>query len=85
VSLAGGPNSVRALGGRFPPEAPGGSPAPADAGWLSAEVAALAGLLAEVVRLTGDRAHFPSHWELIAESAMGHHSVRAALSAAQEE
>ncbi len=46
------------------------------------ETEALAALLAEVVELAGNRAVFPSSWELIAELAMGHESVRRALWAA---
>lgn len=47
----------------------------------TAEVNALAELLADVVMLAGDRALFPSRWELIAELALEHDSVRAALRA----
>lgn len=43
------------------------------------EVEALAGLLAEVVELAGNRAVFPGHWAQIAELAMGHDSVRRAI------
>jgi len=41
----------------------------------------LAELLAEVVVLAGQRAVIPGGWEHIAELAMEHHSVRAALAA----
>ncbi|HXT46076.1 MAG TPA: hypothetical protein VN748_18520 [Pseudonocardiaceae bacterium] len=47
------------------------------------EVAALAALLAEVVELAGNSAVFPSRWALIAELALEHDSVRAALRAEQ--
>jgi hypothetical protein len=63
---------------RTPSEAPGGRSAPPDPD-LAAEVAALAELLAEVVHLAGQRAVFPGHSEQIAEQAMEHESVRAAL------
>ncbi|HEX8935805.1 MAG TPA: hypothetical protein VF788_16810 [Pseudonocardiaceae bacterium] len=43
------------------------------------EIEALAALLAEVVKLAGDRAVFPGRWAHIAELAMGHNSVRRAL------
>ena len=39
----------------------------------------MAGLLAEVVMLAGNSSVFPSRWELIAELALEHDSVRAAL------
>jgi hypothetical protein len=38
-------------------------------------------LLAEVVELAGNPAIFPGRWEQIAEMAMEHESVRAALAA----
>ena len=59
--------------------APGGRPVPLDD--LVEEVAALAALLAEVVVLAGERAVFPGRWALIAELALEHASVRAALRA----
>ncbi|MDQ3764483.1 MAG: hypothetical protein M3460_23870 [Actinomycetota bacterium] len=65
--------------------APGGRPAPADAELLITEVAALAELLAEMVHLAGQRAVYPGHRETLAEQAMEHHSVRAALLALQED
>jgi hypothetical protein len=43
------------------------------------EIEALAALLAEVVKLAGDRAVFPGRWAYIAELAMGYSSVRRAL------
>jgi hypothetical protein len=61
-------------------EASGGGSAPSDAG-LAMEVAALAGLLAEVVALAGTRAVFPGRWAQVAELALEHESVRAALRA----
>lgn len=60
------------------PMAPGGRSTSPDAG-LATEVAALAGLLAEVVMLAGQGAIFPSRWETVAELAIEHQSVRAAL------
>ena len=65
---------------RSPSGAPGGRSALADAG-LAAEIAALAALLAEVIALAGKRAFFPGQWALIAELALEHDSVRAALQA----
>jgi hypothetical protein len=54
---------------------------PGPPGDLTAEVKALAELLAEVVMLAADHALFPSRWALIAELALEHDSVRAALQA----
>jgi hypothetical protein len=65
---------------RHPSVVPGGRSAPPDGG-IAAEVAALAGLLAEVVHLAGDTALFPSRWAQVAELALEHESVRAALRA----
>jgi hypothetical protein len=59
------------------PVAPGDRSAPPDG--LATEVAALAGLLAEVVMLAGQSAIFPGRWETVAELAIEHQSVRAAL------
>jgi len=73
----------RPLVERLPPKAPGGRSAPPDVELLIAEVAALAGLLAQVVELAGSSAIFPGHWEMLAEQAMEHRSVRAAVLAAQ--
>jgi hypothetical protein len=73
-------NSGQPLVERFPSEAPGGRSTPPDAG-LAAEIAALAALLAEVLALAGKRAIFPGQWALIAELALEHDSVRAALQA----
>jgi hypothetical protein len=75
-------NSVRPLVEQSPPESLGGRPAPSDADPVT-EVAALAALLAEVVELAGNSAVFPSRWALIAELALEHDSVRAALRAEQ--
>jgi hypothetical protein len=71
--------SDRPLVERLPSKAPGGRSAPPDVEPLIAEGAALAGLLAQVVELAGKAAIFPGHWETLAERAMEHHSVRAAL------
>jgi hypothetical protein len=65
--------------------APGGRPAPSDAEPLITEVAALAELLAQVVELAERSAVFSGHWEMLAEQAMEHPSVRAALLAAQQD
>jgi hypothetical protein len=65
---------------RPPSEAPGGRSAPPDVD-LSAEVAQLAALLAEVVVLAEDRAVFPSRLQVIAELATEHANVRRALAA----
>jgi hypothetical protein len=80
MSPLGDPDSGRPRVEPSPAEAPGGRSAPGDAD-LATEVAALATLLADVVRLTGDSALFPSRWELIAELALEHDSVRTALRA----
>lgn len=58
--------------------APGSRSAPSDAD-LAGEVAVLAELLAEVVELAEDRAVFPSRLQVVAELALEHASVRAAL------
>ena len=65
--------------GRPPVTLPDRRPVPP--GDLTAEVKALAELLAEVVMLATDHALFPSRWALIAELALEHDSVRAALQA----
>lgn len=62
----------------------GGRPAPPETD-LAGEIAALAELLAEVVQLAGQRAVFTGYWEQIAEQAMQHPSVRAALAAMGDE
>ena len=72
--------SDRSLVERCPSETPGGRSAPADPD-LAAEVAALAELLAEMVRLARDSAVFPSQWAQVAALALEHESVRAALHA----
>jgi hypothetical protein len=56
---------------------------PPDIELLIAEMAALAGLLAQVVQLARTAAIFPSRWEALAEQAMEHPSVCAAVLAAQ--
>lgn len=61
-----------------PSKAHGGRPAPTAADPAD-EVVALAALLAEVVHLAGQRAVYPGRWEHLAELALEHHSVRAAL------
>jgi hypothetical protein len=68
---------------RPPSKAPGSRSAPPDIEPLITEVAALAGLLAQVVEMASKAAIFPGHWEALAEQAMEHHSVRAALLTAQ--
>jgi hypothetical protein len=65
-----------------PSDAPGGRSAPGDVD-LATEVAALAALLAEVVQLADNSALFPSRWAQLAELALEHDSVRAALEAEQ--
>jgi hypothetical protein len=74
-----------ATSGRSPVErplskAPGGRSAPPDTD-PATEVTALAELLGEVVVLAGQRAVFPGRWKYVAELAMEHPSVRAALAA----
>jgi hypothetical protein len=61
-----------------PSDPPGGRSVPPDAG-LTAEVAQLAALLAEVVELAAERAVFPSRLQMVAELAIEHDSVRGAL------
>jgi hypothetical protein len=65
---------------RRPSEVPGGRSTPPDAG-LVTEIAALAGLLAEVVQLAADSALFPSRRAQVAELALEHEAVRVALQA----
>jgi hypothetical protein len=74
------PTPDRALAEPAPSEAPGGRSAPGDV-VLATEVAALAALLAEVVQLADTSALFPSRWAQLAELALEHDSVRAALQA----
>jgi hypothetical protein len=83
MSLLSESNSGRSLA-EPPSQAPGGRSAPGH-GDLATEVAALAALLAEVVRLAEDSALFPSRWALIAELALEHNSVRTALLAADKD
>jgi len=68
---------------QHPSNAPDSRSAPPDVELLITEVA-LAGLLAQVVELADKAAIFPSHWETLAEQAMEHPSVRAALLATTE-
>ena len=63
-------------------QAPGRWSAPDDID-LATEIAALAALLAEVVQLADASALFPSRWAQLAELALEHDSVRAALEAEQ--
>jgi hypothetical protein len=63
---------------RSSPAAPCHRLVPSDGG-LAQELAQLAGLLAELVVLTGDNTVFPSRGALIAELALEQDSVRAAL------
>lgn len=82
MSLGGDLDSSRPLVEQLPPKAPGGRPAPCAADCsvdLAREVEALAALLAEVVQLAGRAAIFPGRWEALAEQAVDHESVRAAL------
>jgi hypothetical protein len=72
--------SDRSLVQRCPSEALCGHSAPPDPD-PAAEVVALAELLAEMVRLARDSAIFPSRWAQLAELALEHESVRAALRA----
>jgi len=65
-----------------PADALGGRSAPGDVD-LATEVAALATLLAQVVELADNSALFPSRWAQLAELALEHGSVRAALQADQ--
>ena len=68
---------------RPPSKAPGGRLAPPDTD-PATEVTALAELHAEVVMLAGQRAVFPGWWKQVAELAMEHHSVQAALAAGDD-
>ncbi len=63
-----------------PSDAPGDRSAPPSADLTrEREVRELAALLAQVVELAGRSGIFPGHWEEIAELALEHPSVRAAL------
>lgn len=63
-------------------ETPGGRPAPSRTDLVrEREVRELAALLAHVVQLARSAAIFPGHWDTIAEQAMEHESVRAAVRA----
>ena len=70
----------RPLVERRPSDAPDGRSTPPEVDHAT-EVAALADLLAEVVHLARDCAVFPSRWAQVAELALEHGSVRAALRA----
>ena len=74
------PTPDRSLAEAAPSEAPGGRSASGDVG-LATKVAALAALLAEVVQLADTSALFASRWAQLAELALEHDSVRAALRA----
>lgn len=78
VSPASDLTSDRPLVERFPSDAPSGRSAPPSTD-LAMEIQTLASLLAEVVTLAAKRAIFPGQWALIAELALEHESVRAAL------
>lgn len=69
--------------GHYSSDAPESVPPVRPEAGLTTEVYALAGLLAEVVELAGNRAMFPGRWEQIAELALEHKSVCAALEAEQ--
>ena len=71
--------SDRPLVEQLPSKAPGNRSAPPDVELLITETAALAELLAQVVELAGKAALFPGHWETLAQQAMEHPRVRAAL------
>src|SRR4051794_35599464 len=70
----------RSLAEPAPSDAPGGRSAPGDVG-LATEVAALAALLAEVVQLADTTALSPSGRAKLAELALEHDCVRAAMKA----
>ncbi|HET9118143.1 MAG TPA: hypothetical protein VFN75_08750 [Pseudonocardiaceae bacterium] len=87
MSLVDDLNSGRPPVEQLPPKAPGDRPAPCATDFpagLATEVATLAALLAEVVQLAGRAAIFPGHCEALAEQAMEHQSVRAALQAGRD-
>jgi hypothetical protein len=75
MNLVGDPSFGRPLVKRSASDAPSGRSAPSDAD-VATEVAALAALLAEVVRIGGNSALFPSRWELTAELALEHDSAQ---------
>ena len=75
----------RALVERPPSQSPEGRPAPHPGPVQGREVRELAELLAQVVQMARYAAIFPDHWAQIAEQAMEHPSVRAALLAAEAE
>lgn len=84
MSQGSDPNPGRPQIEQSPSAAPSGRPGPPDAD-PATEVEALAALLAEVVELAGNSAVFPSRWAQVAELALEHDSVRAALRAEQTE
>lgn len=79
VTPANDLTSDRPLVERCPSEAPDGRSTLSPGTDPATEIQALADLLAEVVRLAATRAIFPGRWALIAEVAMEHECVRAAL------
>jgi hypothetical protein len=79
MSPVSDPTSDRPLVEQPPSKAPRSRSAPPDVEPLITEVAALAGLLAQVVELAGKAAIFPGHRETLAKQAMEHPSLRAAL------
>jgi hypothetical protein len=81
VSPGSNPTSGQPLVERLPSKSPSGRSAPPEIKLLITEVATLAGLLAQVVEMAGRAAIFPGHWKTLAEQAMEHQSVRAALAA----
>jgi hypothetical protein len=68
---------------RSPSQPPDGRPAPHPGPGQGREVRELAELLAQVVQMARHAAIFPGHWAQIADQAMEHPSVRAALLAAE--
>lgn len=64
-----------------PSKAPGGRSAPPADMAREKEIRELAGLLGQVVEMSRSSAIFPGHWQEIAELALEHPSVRAALAA----
>ena len=81
MSPGSDPTSGQPLVERLPSKAPSGRSAPPEIELLITEVTTLAGLLAQVVEMAGRAAIFPGHWKTLAEQAMEHQSVRAALAA----
>jgi hypothetical protein len=73
--------SGRPLVERLPSKSLSGRSAPPEVELLITDEATLAGLLAQVVEMARRAAIFPGHWGTLAEQAMEHQSVRAALAA----